>query len=132
MRKYFIASGLAFLLFAAVPAARDAWQSSGRSAAAGRLEDPAANPFLAGGATDPGGPFLRGPTFGGHSPETNLADAGPPVLGSRALGQSRDSRRLAGGVFIAVGILGILLGERDHPALALPCALTAGRAAAYQ
>jgi outer membrane protein assembly factor BamB len=49
------------------------------------------NPFVAAGTEDPGWPFLRGPNYDGHSPETHISDAwpekGPPVLWTRELGQ---------------------------------------------
>ncbi len=52
---------------------------------------PADNAFLPTDVTDRGWPFVRGPEFDGHSPETHLANdwptAGPPVLWTRELGQ---------------------------------------------
>lgn len=50
-----------------------------------------ANPFLTAETEDAGWPFVRGPSYDGHSPETEIADAwpdtGPPVLWTRELGQ---------------------------------------------
>ncbi|HXT58034.1 MAG TPA: PQQ-binding-like beta-propeller repeat protein, partial [Pirellulales bacterium] len=60
----------------------------------------AGNPFLPASAPDYGWPFVRGPTYDGHSPETNLADEwpdeGPPVLWSRTLGQGYSAFVAAG------------------------------------
>lgn len=49
------------------------------------------SPFLPPGVEDRGWPFVRGPAFDAHSPETNIADKwpadGPPILWTRELGQ---------------------------------------------
>jgi hypothetical protein len=49
------------------------------------------NPFLPRGTEDLGWPFVRGPTFDGHSSEIRIAEqwpeSGPPVLWTRELGQ---------------------------------------------
>ncbi len=51
----------------------------------------ATNPFLPPGVPDLGWPFVRGPTYNGHSAEIGLPDTwpseGPPVLWNRPLGQ---------------------------------------------
>ncbi len=58
------------------------------------------NPFLPEGIPDRGWPFVRGPGFDAHSPETHIADewpeSGPPVLWTRPLGQGYSA-------FVAVG-----------------------------
>jgi outer membrane protein assembly factor BamB len=67
---------------------------SGCDSPTARIELPAAaslNPFLPEGSPNEGWPFIRGPTYDGHSREVKLADQwaeeGPPVLWSRPLGQ---------------------------------------------
>jgi hypothetical protein len=91
MRRYFAASVLAAFALVAAWATTSVWRRFTPAASASRPQATAANPFLPAKAADPGWPFLRGPNYDGHSPETKLADAwpesGPPVLWSRALGQ---------------------------------------------
>ena len=59
------------------------------------------NPFLAPGTEDAGWPFVRGPSYDGHSAEIEIADtwpdSGPPVLWTRELGQGY-SAFVAGGL----------------------------------